>query len=362
MSLKTTALHSEHLRLDGRMVEFAGFEMPISFDRYSGGMRAEHLEVRQNSGIFDVSHMGEFWIRGDRATDFLSRATTRNFEKVKPGRAVYSLLLRPDGGILDDIIVYYFEPGLYWAVVNASNIDKDFKHLNALASEYSVEVENVSDDWALIALQGPKASEQIKSLSSKASELKYYSFLHAENENIIARTGYTGEDGFEIFCHTDKASSIWKNFLDQGVKPIGLGARDTLRMEVGFPLYGQELREDLRPQETFSAFAVRNSGEFIGKTEKAPRFKPTAFLAPNPKPMRAHEKLFYKGEEVGELTSGSSSPSLKRGMGLGLLEVSKLETKIEDGMSFELESSGRRREVFSTSLPFVETARAKKSK
>lgn len=358
MTIRKTPLHAEHLQLKARMIPFAGFDMPISYDFSSGGMRQEHLHVRQNCGLFDVSHMGEFWLRGKGVLQYLSRITTKDFSSSKDGRAYYSLLLNEKGGIVDDIIVYRLQEDLCWMVVNASNIDKDWRHLQSTATEFEVELENVSEQTALIAIQGPNSEELLKPIFPKLADLPYYGF-YSEEGRIIARTGYSGEDGFEIFLRAAEVVDLWRRLISKGIPAIGLGARDTLRMEVGFPLYGQELREDLYAHETLAAFALRNSGPFIGSSslEKSRRWQPVALLGETPKPMRSGEKILFGGKVVGELTSGTSSPILRKGIGLGLIETS---CELEDGRTFMLESGGKQREAKLTSLPFVETKRVKK--
>ncbi|MGA0163843.1 MAG: glycine cleavage system aminomethyltransferase GcvT [Bdellovibrionota bacterium] len=357
MSLKKTPLFEEHLRLNAKMLEFAGFEMPITYDRYSGGMLQEHLEVRRNLGMFDVSHMGEFWISGAGAKDFLSFVTTKDFDVSKDGRAYYCLLLKDDGGILDDILVYRANSQKFLMVVNASNLSKDWMHLMNYAREFDVSLEDKSAETALIALQGPQAQHVIKEIYEGASELGYYSFFETQ-DSLIARTGYTGEDGFEIFLSPDQAVELWKRLLNLGVKPIGLGARDSLRMEVGFPLYGQELREDLWAHESLSRFALKNKKAFLGSQslQNAPRWQPISLQGLNAKPMRSHEKIILNGEIVGEITSGSTSPSLKRGMGLGLI---KADCHFDEASIFLLESAGKQREANFKNLPFIEAGRVK---
>lgn len=364
VSLKTTSLHKHHLNLNARMVPFAGYEMPISYDQFSGGIKKEHLLVRQELGIFDVSHMGEFWVEGPGSCDFLNRITTRSVDKTADGKAQYCLLLNEAGGILDDIIVYRFGAEKFWVVVNAANLDKDWAHFQACSKEFNVQLRNVSDETSLIAVQGPTAEEICSKIESSLKGLKYYSFTQTSESWIFARTGYTGEDGFEIFCPNEHAPKLWEQLLEVGAKPIGLGARDSLRMEVGFPLYGQELTEELKAHETFSSFAVRNDTDFIGKASlsEPARFKPFGIIGQNPKPLRTGEKLYINDELVGRITSGSYSPIRNKGMGLALLEASKLENRALDGLTFMLESAGKRREVNGESTPFVETRRAKKRK
>ncbi len=369
MTLHTTPLHFRHLQLGARMGPFAGYDMPISYDSYSGGMIKEHLAVRQGAGIFDVSHMGEFWVRGPEATAFVSAYCTRPFESVKDGRAVYALLLRDDGGILDDIIVYKVSSQAYWIVVNASNREKNFKHLKSQAARFQIELTDVSDETALIALQGPKAKEILPKIYPGCESLKYYTFEQRPTENpkktgdstlIVSRTGYTGEDGFEIFLPPADAGALWDRLLEEGAKPIGLGARDTLRLEAGFPLYGHELSEDLLPAETLSAFAWATGHDYCGKsaTLRPPRYVAIAVKTDSPKPLRAEQPLYFGEKKVGYLTSGSMSPVLRVGIGLALVG-SEHEEALKRGI-FELDSTAKPRQAFCTEIPFVEAERTKK--
>jgi aminomethyltransferase len=361
MSLKKTPLHVKHLELQARMAPFAGYDMPLSYGAKTGGTRKEHISTRQNLGIFDVSHMGEFWVRGEKATEFLSYICTRPFFKAGPGKAQYCLLLNEEGTIIDDIIVYKLSDQTYWVVVNAANLAKDFTHLKHYAADFDVEIEDVSEQTALIAIQGPRAIEVVPQLIPGIEELKYYRFMETDKKWIVARTGYTGEDGFEVFLPADQAIKLWEELLSLDATPVGLAARDTLRLEVGFPLYGHELSDKLRPNETLASFAVSQKTEFLGfeKARQAPRYAAVGLSNPLPKPMRADDSLYLGDQKVGWLTSGSTSPIKRQGVGLALLELSKLSEPPQKGHIFMLESAGKRREAVLTDLPFVETARVK---
>jgi aminomethyltransferase len=363
-SLKKTPLHSRHIELNARMAPFAGWDMPISYDSATGGMLKEHLAVRQDVGIFDVSHMGEFWIRGPEATAYLTKICTRPFENLPNGKAQYCLLLKEDGTIVDDIIVYRLNAETYWMVVNASNIEKDFNHIKKYAPSFNVQLEDVSEKTALIAIQGPRAVAMMADIFPEATELKYYHFSQPKTGWIVGRTGYTGEDGFEVFLPVSQAVEFWMRLEGKGATPIGLGARDTLRLEVGFPLYGHELTEELRPMETFSAFATNLNSSFIGveKARLAPRYRPVAVSSPSPKPMRQGEILFYKGKKVGILTSGSTSPVKRVGIGLALIDLSQIDASFENALTFMLESGGKQREAVLTTTPFVTTPRVQGGK
>lgn len=357
MNLKQTPLFNKHNDLKARMAEFAGFSMPISYDAVTGGMLKEHLAVRKDAGIFDISHMGEFWIKGDQATEFLSYVCTRSFSQVVPFKAVYCLLLHPGGGIVDDIIVYKVNDQTYWMVVNASNMTKDWNHLKALAEGFKVSLEDVSEKTALIAIQGPRAKEILPKFYPGIEKLKYYTFEQRDGL-IIARTGYTGEDGFEVFLPNQDAPALWSELEKTGALPIGLGARDTLRLEVGFPLYGHELSDTLNPSETLSAFAVESGHSYVGKGKgPEPKFKPIAVKTDNPKPLRAEEKLYLNGKVIGHITSGSMSPVLRVGIGLALIDKN---APINESSIFALDSAGKPRQAIFSELPFVATERTKK--
>lgn len=362
MSLLKTPLHSQHTQLGARMAPFAGYEMPISYDSFSGGIRKEHQIVREACGIFDVSHMGEFWLEGKDATAFLNHVTTRSFDKTPELKAQYCLLLNESGGMIDDIICYKLSDEKYWVVVNAANIQKDFKHLMSLATDFNISLTNRSDDIALVAVQGPSSFDILNQMNPEWQQLKYYGFSEWSDGPMVARTGYTGEDGLEMFIWKDQAETYWKKLINLGAKPIGLGARDSLRLEVGFPLYGQDLNDEWRPHETLVNFAVRNEADFFGsayQSEKS-RYWTIAVQGQNPKPIRHHDKIFLGGQEVGFITSGAFSPRLSRGIGIGLVRRDLVTKQPTAGMDFFLESAGKRRQVGVVDLPFVETRRVKK--
>lgn len=352
--LKKTPFYEIHKNLNAKMVPFAGYEMPI---QYETGMLKEHLAVRERAGLFDVSHMGEFWVTGRDAAKFLSRCTTRDAESLAVGKAQYCLLPNHDGGLIDDIIIYRVDRERFWVVVNASNILPDWQHLVRVSKEFSVELLDVSDSTCLVALQGPLAAAIIKQDYPEAEALKYYHFLTTADGLIVARTGYTGEDGFEVFGPAEPLRSLWGKWQAAGALPIGLGARDTLRLEVGFALYGHELSATLLPQETVSAFAVQKGHACIGSQAflNAPRYRPIAVQGASPKPLRADETLWINGELAGRITSGSTSPALKLGIGLALVE-----TRFFDSKTFLLESGAKQREVVKVTAPFVETRRVKR--
>ena len=249
-TLKRTPLHEIHVALGGKIVPFAGYEMPV---QYTGGITAEHKAVREGCGIFDVSHMGEFWITGDRAVEFVNHVTTNDVSALALGQVHYSTILNQRGTIEDDCLVYRFADRIMM-VVNASNAAKDYAHIAPHASAFGVTVRDASDEMSLLAVQGPKAAGIVQSLTSTdLSAIKYYHFTEGQvagHQAIISRTGYTGEDGFELYIDNDVAVPLWNALMATGqITPAGLGARDTLRLEMGMALYGNDIDDTTTPLE-----------------------------------------------------------------------------------------------------------------
>ena len=262
--LKTTPLHTKHLALQARMLPFGGFDMPIEYQ----GITAEHEAVRNHVGMFDVSHMGEVLVKGPNALQYLEQLCTNEMTSLEVGQIRYSFLCYENGAVVDDILVYRFNENLYCLVVNASNIDKDVEWLNAHLID-GVELENVSEKTAEIALQGPSAQAVLQPLTDvDLSSIGFFRFIWADVagcHTLISRTGYTGEDGFELYTDNDSILILWDTLLNAGVAPIGLGARDTLRFEASLPLYGHEISDSITPVEAgFSRF-IRFEKDFIGK-------------------------------------------------------------------------------------------------
>lgn len=357
---KKTPLYENHLYLKARMLDFAGWEMPIQYS----GVIEEHNTVRKAAGIFDVSHMGQIEITGPDATQFTQYITTNDVLSLTDGKAMYSLLLNERGTVIDDIIIYQFNPQRFIYVVNASNIDKDLNWIKS-HKKGNVKISNLSDNFALIALQGP-ASENIlqKLTAADLSKLASFHFIEsnvADAQNcVIARTGYTGEDGFEIFCKPQDAPQIWNSIMANGasfnLKPVGLGARDTLRTEMKYSLYGHEITEDTNPFEAGLSWVVKmdKAGEFIGKkalldAQKAGidrrlvGFKMIEKAIP-----RSGYKIMSKGKEVGFVTSGTLSPSLGEPIGIGFvpIELAKI------GSTFLVDIRGKLREAKVVKTPF----------
>jgi len=340
-SLKRTPLHGEHVALGGKMVPFAGFEMPV---QYPSGITAEHKAVREAAGLFDVSHMGEFILTGPQALDLIQKVTVNDASKMEVGQAQYSAMCLEHGGIVDDLIVYRFQD--HWMlVVNAANLDKDLAWIRTHAQGLDVEVEDRSDQTALLALQGPAAREILRPLADiDVDDVKYYRFMEGAvngSPAVISGTGYTGEDGFELYVPADAAVPLWRALMDagegSGLIAAGLGARDSLRLEVGYALYGNDLDEEHTPLESGLAWITKlDKGDFIGRSalvEQKERGVPRRLVG-----LRLTEKGFPRpgyplaaeGAAVGVVTSGTVSPSLGYGVAMGYVppELSKADTPL----------------------------------
>ena len=336
--LLRTPLYEKHLELKARMVPFGGWDMPV---QYSGVIQ-EHLAVRERAGMFDVSHMGEFMISGTQALEFLQFSTVNDVSKLKPGRAQYNMLPNSSGGLVDDIYVYRLSEDRYLMVVNASNIEKDFNHLSSFVKDFDVTLENQSENWALIAVQGPNTQSLLEphcteSLSSRKKNSVFDTNLFGYSVRM-ARTGYTGEDGFEIFCAPINAPDLWTKLLGLQFEPCGLGARDTLRLEAGYPLYGHEWSESTNPLETPLKWAVKEYKEFNGRdamvnAEKTKQLVGIQVLGRGIP--REGFPVKHDGRVVGHCTSGTMSPSLKVGIALAYVEIG-----LEMGTKVDLEIRG----------------------
>ena len=328
--LARTPLHGEHLRAGGRMVPFAGYEMPVQYKR---GIRAEHHAVRERAGLFDVSHMGEFEVRGAQSLDLVQWLTTNDARRIEVGQAQYSLLCDEAGRVLDDLLVYRFEDR-YLLVVNAANRAKDWAWVSRHAARFDCRVRDLSDRTALLALQGPRAAAALGGLADVDLEaVGYYRFTTADVAGVpamVARTGYTGEDGFELYLDAGDASRVWRALLDagggQGVEPAGLGARDSLRLEMGYALYGNDLDEEHTALESGLGWVVKpGKGDFSGrdalvrqKAEGVPRRLVGLRLLERGFP-RPGYGIVAEAEVAGALTSGTVSPSLGEGIAMGYL-------------------------------------------
>lgn len=322
--LRTTPLHAEHLRLGGRMVPFAGYAMPV---HYPDGIVAEHQAVRTGAGVFDVSHMGELYVSGPDALRLVQHVLTNDASVLDIGQAQYSALCREDGGVLDDCLVYHL-PDSYLVVVNASNVAKDREWIRAHAGAFDAEVEDRSDATALLALQGPRAAALLApSADVDLDGIGYYRCAEgivADRPALIARTGYTGEDGFELYLESDDAAPVWRTLVDAGAVPAGLGARDSLRLEVGYALYGNDLDEEHDAIESGLGWVVKlDKGDFIGRDALARRKEEgverrlAGFRLSERGIPRPGYDIAVGEDIVGSVTSGAHSPSLGCGIGLG---------------------------------------------
>ena len=328
--MRNTALSHIHEALGAKMVPFAGYNMPVQYE----GVTAEHLSVRENVGVFDVSHMGEFIIRGEGAFELVQKVTSNDVSKLVDGKVQYTCLPNGNGGIVDDLLVYRMDEKTYFLVVNASNIAKDWdwisKHNTA-----GVEMVNISEETSLLAVQGPKAAKALESLTEmNISDMKYYTFQKgnfAGKENVlISTTGYTGAGGFEIYFNNDDAEEIWKAIFEAGkdsnISPVGLAARDTLRLEMGFCLYGNDIDDTTSPLEAGLGWITKFTNDFVdsdflqkqkeaGITKLLVGFE----LVDRGVPRQGYDVVNQEGEKIGNVTSGTMAPSLKKGIGLAYI-------------------------------------------
>lgn len=330
--MKRTSLYDSHIDLGARMAEFGGFEMPIQYSN----LKSEALSVRNAVGMFDVSHMGEFFVSGKEAVRFVDFLMTNDIASAPVGKAVYSPMCREDGTVVDDLISYKLSPELVMICVNAANIAKDWNWISSKTGAFDVKLADRSDDYSLIALQGPKAFETLKSIDERLEDIDYYSVqIREEGEMpvIYARTGYTGEDGFEIFAPHQAIMGLWSKLLSKDVTPCGLGARDVLRLEVGFPLYGQEIKDDLTPLDCGLKWTVKFSKEsFVGKQalETAQsKYSNVKLALEKGIPRAGYEVINENGEVVGEVTSGSMSVVLERGVAMARVQKEKYNPKTD---------------------------------
>ncbi len=328
--LKKTPLNELEKTLGGRMVDFGGWELPVQYS----GILDEHQAVRTQAGVFDVSHMGEITVQGPGALDLLQQMTCNDVAKLGDGRAHYNGLLYPTGGFVDDILIYQLAPNDYFVVVNASNTDKDFAWMQESAKGMDVDVKNVSADYAQLAIQGPEAERILQGMTeTDLSAIKYYRFTQGEVDGapaIISRTGYTGEDGFEVYVGPEDGPRIMKKFIDAGAKPCGLGARDTLRLEAKMALYGNDIDQTTTPIEADLGWIVKlDKGDFAGRDvlarekEEGPRRKLVGFEMIDKAIARHGYPVVEGGQEIGVVTSGSHSPTLKKAIGLAYLPLDK---------------------------------------
>lgn len=337
--MKQTSLYSIHKNLNAKLVPFAGYEMPIQYT----GIIEEHKIVRNKVGVFDVSHMGEFFIEGENSEEFLQLVTINDVSKLFDGKVQYTAFCNENGNIIDDVLLYRFTKTKFMLVVNASNIEKDFAWLS-LKNSFGVTLTNESDKYSLLAVQGPKAEEVLKTLAStNISEMEYYTFLEGRIGNveaIISRTGYTGEKGFELYCKSDDAVELWKIIFESGknfgIGPVGLGARDTLRLEMGYCLYGNDIDETCNPLEAGLGWITKLKKEkFIGK-EKLVSIKNEGLkrklvgIILEEKFVARHGYNIVNStieNKIGIVTSGNFSPSLEKPIALAYVQSEYLENE-----------------------------------
>ena len=335
--MKKTALFDSHVKLGAKMVEFANFLMPIQYD----GIKSEHLAVKHNLGVFDVSHMGEFFISGKGALELLQFCLSNDVSILRNGEAQYNALLNNSGGIVDDMILYKLSDEKFMLVVNASNIKKDWNYLLS-KNTYGANMENVSDQYSLLSIQGPKTLQSIQELTPHdLPTISYYNFVVTEfagqNDVIISNTGYTGCGGFEIYCKNHQLIEVWDKIMLVGknynIKPIGLAARDTLRLEMGFCLYGNELSDDITPIEAGLTWITKFSKKFNGynilKEQKKNGVKKKLIgfeLIEKGIPRKDYEIYDEDQIKIGRVTSGTMSPSLGKAIGLGFVDNSYAKT------------------------------------
>jgi aminomethyltransferase len=346
--MKDTAFTKYHIELGAKMTPFAGFNMPVEYS----GIIDEHITVRQKAGVFDISHMGEFWVKGPNALAFLQYVTTNDVSTLLPGKVQYSCLPNGKGGIIDDLLVYCIDDKTYLLVVNASNIQKDWKHLSLYADKFGLttgkDLYDASPEIALLAVQGPKAIEIVQKITGETiAGIPYYSFRKMNvagiEDAILSVTGYTGAGGCEIYIANEDAPKLWKAVFEAGkefgIKPIGLGARDTLRLEMGFCLYGNDISDETSPLEAGLGWIVKfnDNKDFIDKDrlikQKAEGVKRKLInfdMIDRGVPRQHYEICNQAGEKIGEVTSGTMSPSRKIGIGMGYvnIEYSKTGTEI----------------------------------
>ena len=330
--MKNTALTDVHIALGAKMVPFAGFNMPVQYS----GINDEHETVRTAVGMFDVSHMGEFILKGEKALDLIQKVSSNDASKLYDGKVQYGYLPNENGGIVDDFLTYKIDDTTYLLVVNASNIEKDWNWISKFNTE-SVEMKDISDETSLFAVQGPKAADALQKLTDiELAPMEYYSFqkgVFAGVENVlVSATGYTGAGGFEIYVANEHAEKVWNAIMDAGkeygIKPIGLGARDTLRLEMGFCLYGNDIDDSTSPLAAGLGWVTKFTKDFVNsenlkaEKEKGVSQKLVGFeMIDRGIPRHDYEIVDAEGNKIGRVTSGTQSPSLKKSIGLGYVDA-----------------------------------------
>jgi len=360
--MKKTKFYSVHEKLSAKLVDFAGFKMPVQYS----SIIAEHKTVRSAVGVFDVSHMGEVFIRGDKAIDYVQHITINDASLLSDGRVQYSAMCYPDGGIVDDLLVYRINQKEFMIVVNASNKDKDFAWMKD-NNPFGVDIVDESDDYSLLAVQGPKSKEVVQKICSKPLDLEYYHFFSAKVANvdmIVSRTGYTGELGYELYFKGDEATAekVWSNLFeagkDQGIQPVGLGARDSLRLEKGFCLYGNDIDQTTNPLEAGLGWITKlKKPSFIAKDvllkvkEVGLKRKLVPMVSEDKAFPRHGYNLTVNGKKVGHITSGTVSPILEKAIALGYVETEYAN----EGNQINFLIRGKEIPAVITKLPFVKS-------
>jgi len=344
-TLKRTPLYEAHVEAGARLVPFAGWEMPVEYD----GIRAEHLRVRESCGVFDVSHMGEIGTEGPEAADLLQRLLTNDVSKLAVGGAQYSCLCREDGGVLDDLFTYRLADEQYLTVTNASNHERDLEWFEAHAVEFNVQVRDRIDAYAMLAVQGPEARGIVRRLADGELPARFRTeeLSIAGSPTLVCGTGYTGEDGVELLIAPEAAVDVWDALIGAGASPAGLGARDTLRLEVNYCLYGNDLTEERTPIEAGLGWCVKEETGFVGceacrrVREEGPRELLEPFVITGAGIPRQGNRILAGREDVGEVTSGTLSPSLEVGIGMGYVRTDVAKP----GAQIEIDVRGKRREA-----------------
>ena len=361
--MKKTKINKAHYELKGKMVEFCGWDLPVQYS----GLNAEHNAVRTTGGLFDVSHMGEVIFEGKEALEAVSYITSNNVSKLKPGKIHYSGLLTEKGCFVDDLLVYFVEEGKYMLVVNAANLEKDFNWMKEKAGHFDVSITNVSDDYSQIAIQGPNSGKLLAKFTDEDIDpMKYYTFIHGQVmgvDAIISRTGYTGEYGFEIYFKGDEeiASKMFLEFAEKGkefgIIPAGLGARDTLRLEAGMALYGNDIDNSHTILEANLSWILKfKKGDFIGKDvllkqkEEGVTRKLIGFELVDRGIARHGYPVFVDGEQFGEVTSGTYGPFVKKSIGMTYLPIGKTEI----GTEFQIEIRNKMVTAKVVAVPFID--------
>lgn len=331
--LKRTAVFNGYKTYGGKIIDFAGWEMPVQFE----GIIPEHEAVRKAAGLFDVSHMGEVEIKGPQALEYVNNLITNDVSLIENGQIAYSMMCYPDGGIVDDLLAYRYSADKFLLVINASNIDKDVEWMLLNKGEFDVEIQNISDNVSELAIQGPRAQEILQRLTDASlPDIKFFYFKDGVmidgQRCLVSRTGYTGEDGFEIYTSNEAVEKLWDRMLEAGkefgIKPAGLGARDTLRFEASLPLYGNELSKDINPLEAgFGMFVKLNKERFIGREallkqkEEGLKRKLVGFEMKERGVPRHGYDVEADGERIGFVTTGYFAPFLQKNIGLALIDI-----------------------------------------